>query len=162
MKPTDRGGVPGRRTRRTLARSPPDRRHATDGSVLRALVIDRALAMEWVTTERAARWPAAEHKLLERGRENVHAGGRLRTTVLAAPIVAGPTGFEYLEAMVRVTISMYTESRHPLLPRVYHWDPDTMDMMGQVLGAAPIHIDDHRLTVIVNPAFQESQQALGR
>jgi hypothetical protein len=85
-----------------------------------------------------------------------------RTTVLAAPIVFGTTGFEYLEARVRLTTSMYTETRDPLMPRVYHWDPDTMDILGQVLGPALIHVDDDCLTVIVNPAFQESQEALRR
>jgi hypothetical protein len=35
-----------------------------------------------------------------------------RTTVLAAPIVAGTTGFDYLDAMVRLTMIMYEEAEH--------------------------------------------------
>jgi hypothetical protein len=44
--------------------------------------------------------------------------------------------------------------------RVYHWDPDVMEAMGQVLGAALLQPTGDRLAVIVNPAFQESQEAL--
>lgn len=39
--------------------------------------IDRALAMEWVTRERASRWSADEYELLRQGRENVRTAGRL-------------------------------------------------------------------------------------
>jgi hypothetical protein len=83
-----------------------------------------------------------------------------RTTVLAAPIAAGTTGFHYLPAMVKLTMSMYEDAKHPLMPRVYHWDPEVMEMMGQVLGAALLQLTGDRLDVIVNPAFQESQEAL--
>jgi hypothetical protein len=173
--------------------------------LVEGLVLDRALAMEWVTRERASGWSADEYELLWQGRENVRTGGRLdvgtaevdavpvtvlsgddyasthlfwldeynlvgqhgtlvsvptRTTVLAAPIVAGTTGFDYLDAIVRVTMSMYEEGEHPLMPRVYHWDPAVMDAMGQVLGAALLQRTDDHVTVIVNPAFQQSQEAL--
>jgi hypothetical protein len=173
--------------------------------LVEGLVIDRALAMEWVTRERASRWPGDEYGLLRQGRENVRTAGRLDvstaevdgvhvamlsgddyasthlfwlgeynlvgahgtlvsvpkpTAVLAAPIVAGTTGFDYLEAMVRMTMTIYTEAEHPLMPRVYHWDPDVMEAMGQVLGAALLHVAGDQVTVIVNPAFQESQEAL--
>jgi hypothetical protein len=173
--------------------------------LVEALFVDRALAMEWVTRERASGWSADEHELLRQGRENVRAAGRLdvgtgevggvpvsllsgdeyatthlywldeydlvgehgtlvsvptRTTVLAAPIVAGTTGFDCLDAMVRLTMSMFEDAEHPLMPRVYHWDPEVMEAMGQLLGAALLHRTGDRLTIIVNPAFQESQEAL--
>jgi hypothetical protein len=84
-----------------------------------------------------------------------------RTAVLATPITAGTTGFHYLGAMVRLTASMYGDAEHPLMPRLYHWDPEVMDATGQMLGAALLQpANDHRLMVIVNPAFQESQEAL--
>jgi hypothetical protein len=173
--------------------------------LVEGLVLDGALTMEWVSEERAARWPAEEHELLWQGRRNVRSAGRLepstvdvngtpvtvltgddyasthlfwldeyglvgkhgtlvsvptRTTVLAAPIVAGTTGFDHLDAMVRLTITMYENAEHPLMARIYHWDPDVMEGLDQVLGAALLQPTGHGLNVIVNPAFQESQEAL--
>jgi hypothetical protein len=173
--------------------------------LVEGLVVDRALTMEWVTTERAERWSATEGTLLRRGRENVRAGGRLdvateevggvrvtlltgddyasthlfwldeyglvgahgalvsvpsRTSVLVAPIVAGTNGFTYLGAMAQLTMVAYGEARHPVMPRIYHWEPRIMDIMGQVLGAALLQRSGDRMHVIVNPAFQESQEAL--
>ena len=83
-----------------------------------------------------------------------------RTKVLAAPIVAGTTGFNYLTPMVRLTMAIYDDAKDPLMARVYHWEPDTMEMLDQVLSAAMLQLTDDGLLVIVNPAFQESQEAL--
>lgn len=176
--------------------------------LVEVLVLDRALTMEWVTDERVARWSADPNELLERGRENVHAAGRLtaetvemdgvpvtmlsgddytsthlrwldeyglvgphgtlvslptRTDVLATPITAGTTGFDYLGTLVRLTASMYENAEHRLMPRIYHWEEGVMDATGQMLGAALLQpASDSRLMVIVNPAFQESQEALAR
>ena len=176
--------------------------------LVEVLVVDRALTMEWVTEERVARWSADPDELLEQGRENVRAAGRLTaetvemdgvpvtmlsgddyasthlrwldeyglvglhgtlvsvpssTAILAAPITAGTTGFDHLTPMVQLTASMYEHAEHPLMPRIYHWEERVMDAMGQLLGAALLRPDsDRQLMVIVNPAFQESQEALAR
>ena len=174
--------------------------------LVEVLVIDRALTMEWVTEQRVSRWSADPAELLQQGRDNVRAAGRLDATtvdmgevqvtvlagddyasthlhwldeyglvgahgtlvsvpnpatVVTAPIVAGTTGFDYLDAMVRLTMTMFEDAEHPLMSRIYHWDEGVMDAMGQVLGAALLRpADDGQLLVIVNPAFQESQEAL--
>ena len=85
-----------------------------------------------------------------------------RTTVLAAPIVAGTNGFDHLHPMVQLTMSMYEDAEFPLMPRIYHWDADIMEALDQVLGAALLQPTGDQLAVIVNPAFQESQEALDR
>jgi hypothetical protein len=62
--------------------------------------------------------------------------------------------------MVRLTMAIYDDAEDPLMARVYHWEPDVMEMMDQVLGAAMLQPTDDGMIVIVNPVFQESQQAL--
>lgn len=82
------------------------------------------------------------------------------TMVLAVPIVAGANGLVLLDPIVRLTASILEDADKRLMPRIYHWDADIMEAMDQVLGAALLQPTEDGLAVIVNPAFQESQEAL--